>query len=86
VAFCGLVVGSMDNLLRAQLVGRDTQLHPLFIFFSTLGGLFVFGVMGFLIGPMLAALFVTVWEMFGMAFRNELASPIIVPSDEEPHA
>jgi len=76
-AFCALIVGSVDNLMRAQLVGRDTQLHALFIFFSTLGGLALFGVMGFVIGPILAALFVTVWEIFGIAFKRELASPII---------
>jgi len=45
------------------------------IFFSTLGGLLLFRAMGFILGPMLAALFVTVWEMFGAAFRSELAEP-----------
>jgi predicted PurR-regulated permease PerM len=74
-AFCGLVIGSVDNLLRPLLVGRDTQMHELLIFFSTLGGLMLFGVMGFIIGPILAALFVTVWEMFGAAFRSSLAEP-----------
>jgi predicted PurR-regulated permease PerM len=70
--FCGLVVGSVDNVLRPVLVGRDTQMHELLIFFSTLGGLLVFGAMGFIFGPILAALFVTMWEMFGVAFRSEL--------------
>lgn len=70
--FCGLVVGSLDNLLRPVLVGRDTELHELMIFFSTIGGLLLFGAPGFLLGPILAALFVTVWEMFGVAFRREL--------------
>lgn len=74
-AFCGLVIGSVDNLLRPLLVGRDTQMHELLIFFSTLGGLLLFGVMGFIIGPILAALFVTVWEMFGTTFRTALAEP-----------
>jgi predicted PurR-regulated permease PerM len=73
--FGGLVIGSVDNLLRPLLVGRDTQMHELLIFFSTLGGLLLFGVMGFIIGPILAALFVTVWEMFGTAFRSSLAEP-----------
>jgi predicted PurR-regulated permease PerM len=73
--FCGLVIGSVDNLLRPLLVGRDTQMHELMIFFSTLGGLLLFGVMGFILGPILAALFVTVWEMFGSAFRSSLAEP-----------
>jgi predicted PurR-regulated permease PerM len=74
-AFCGLVVGSVDNLLRPLLVGRDTQMHELLIFFSTLGGLLLFGAMGFILGPILAALFVTAWEMFGTAFRSALAEP-----------
>ena len=74
-AFCGLVIGSVDNLLRPLLVGRDTQMHELLIFFSTLGGLMMFGVMGFIVGPILAALFVTVWEMFAPAFRSPLEQP-----------
>jgi predicted PurR-regulated permease PerM len=74
-AFCGLVIGSVDNLLQPLLVGRDTQMHELLIFFSTLGGLLLFGVMGFILGPILAALFVTVWEMFGTAFRSSLGEP-----------
>jgi predicted PurR-regulated permease PerM len=73
--FCALVVGSIDNVLRGMLVGRDTQMHELLIFFSTLGGLLVFGAMGFILGPILAALFVTVWEMFGVVFSRELAEP-----------
>jgi predicted PurR-regulated permease PerM len=75
VAFGGIVIASVDNLLRPLLVGRDTQMHELLIFFSTLGGLLMFGVMGFIVGPILAALFVTVWEMFGTAFRSSLAEP-----------
>jgi predicted PurR-regulated permease PerM len=81
---CSLIIGSVDNLLRPMLVGRDTQMHELLIFFSTLGGLLVFGAMGFILGPILAALFVTVWEMFGAAFRSELAEPtaLVAPGPE----
>ena len=82
--FCSLVIGSVDNLLRPILVGRDTQMHQLLIFFSTLGGLLAFGVMGFILGPILTALFLTVWEMFGVAFRTELhESPAVVVTDED---
>jgi predicted PurR-regulated permease PerM len=70
--FCALVVGSIDNVLRPRLVGRDTKMHDLMILFSTLGGLMLFGVSGFIVGPILAALFITVWEMFGVAFREEI--------------
>lgn len=73
--FGTLVIGTVDNLLRPLLVGRDTRMHELLIFFSTLGGLLLFGVMGFILGPILAALFVTVWEIFGTAFRSSLAEP-----------
>ena len=70
--FCALVVGSVDNLLRPRLVGRDTEMHDLLIFFSTLGGILLFGVLGFIVGPILAALFVTIWEIYGIAFRDVL--------------
>jgi len=73
--FCALVVGSVDNVMRPRLVGQDTKMHELLIFFSTVGGLMLFGMMGFILGPILAALFVTVWEMFGTAFRGAIAEP-----------
>ena len=70
--FCALIVGSLDNLLRPRLVGKDTQLHELLILFSTLGGIGMFGLLGFIIGPILASLFVTIWEIYGVAFRDML--------------
>jgi len=63
--FCTLVVGSADNLLRPRLVGRDVKMHPLLILFGTLGGVVFFGVVGFIVGPVLAALFVTIWDICG---------------------
>ena len=72
--WCSLIVGSIDNVLRPRLVSRDIQMHQLMIFFSTLGGISFFGVMGFILGPILAALFVTVWEMFGIAFRHAIVA------------
>jgi predicted PurR-regulated permease PerM len=77
-AFGGIIIGSIDNLLRPLLVGHDTQMHELLIFFSTLGGLLMFGVTGFIVGPILAALFVTAWEMFAVAFRSSIAEPAAV--------
>ena len=71
--FCSLVVGQVDNILRPILVGRDTQMHELFIFFGTLGGIGMFGVFGFIIGPVIAALFVTVWEIYGETFNDALS-------------
>jgi predicted PurR-regulated permease PerM len=60
-------------------------MHELMIFFSTLGGLLAFGAMGFILGPIVAALFLTVWEMFGVAFGPELhQAPPLVVTDGEP--
>jgi predicted PurR-regulated permease PerM len=70
--FCGLVVGSLDNVLRPALVGKDTQMHELMIFLSTLGGIMMFGVVGFIIGPIIAALFISVWEIYGVMFADML--------------
>jgi predicted PurR-regulated permease PerM len=72
IIFCGILVGSLDNLLRPILVGKDTKLHELMIFLSTLGGIFMFGVVGLFIGPIIASLFVTIWEMYGVAFKDVL--------------
>jgi len=71
--FCGLVVGSLDNVLRPRLVGKDTQMHDLMIFLSALGGIALFGLMGFVIGPIVAALFVKVWDIYGEVFQEFLS-------------
>jgi predicted PurR-regulated permease PerM len=81
--FCAVVVGSLDNLLRPVLVGRDTQMHELMIFLGTLGGIIMFGIVGFIIGPIIAALFVTVWDIYGEAFRDVLPSVAVSGSGEK---
>jgi len=70
--FCGLVVGSVDNFLRPRLVGKDTKLPDLLIMLSTLGGIMMFGALGLILGPIMAALLVTVWEIYGVVFRDVL--------------
>jgi predicted PurR-regulated permease PerM len=70
--FCALMVGSIDNVLRPILVGKDTNMHELMIFFGTMGGLFTFGMAGLFIGPVIASLFLTIWEIYGEAFRDVL--------------
>jgi predicted PurR-regulated permease PerM len=72
LVFCILVVGGVDNFLRPRLVGKDTRMHELLILFGTLGGIIMFGVAGIIIGPIVAALVVTVWEIYGVAFQDEL--------------
>ncbi|MFC1641975.1 AI-2E family transporter [Myxococcota bacterium] len=75
LVWCGGVVGSVDNFLRPRLVGKDTQLPDLMILVSTLGGLILFGAVGFIVGPVVAALFVTVWDLYGTAFKDLLPPP-----------
>jgi len=69
---CGLISGNLDNLVRPRLVGKDTQMHDLFILFGTLGGLSMFGILGIIIGPIIAALFNTIWSIYGDAFKEFL--------------
>lgn len=59
-----LVIGLVDNLLRPILVGRDTRMPDYLVLVSTLGGLALFGLNGFVIGPLIAALFISVWGLF----------------------
>ena len=65
-----LIVGLIDNVLRPRLVGKDTQLPDLLILLSTLGGIAALGPLGLVIGPIVAALFVTIWDIFDVAFRR----------------
>lgn len=69
---CGGLAGNLDNVLRPRLVGRDTKMHDLFVLFGTLGGIVMFGVLGIIIGPIISALFITIWEIYGEAFREYL--------------
>lgn len=66
-----VIIGSADNLLRPLLVGKDTELPDYLVLLSTLGGLALIGISGFVIGPVVAALFLSVWEMFGEEFGFE---------------
>lgn len=64
IAYGACVIGLADNLLRPLLVGRDTKLPDFLVLLSTLGGFVMSGMDGFVTGPMLAVLFVTVWQIF----------------------
>lgn len=59
-----LVIGLIDNLLRPILVGRDTKLPDYIVLLSTLGGIALVGINGFVIGPLVAALFMVFWGIF----------------------
>jgi len=73
LAFGGLVISLIDNILRPKLVGNDTEIHPLLVFFATLGGIVTFGIIGFIIGPVIMALFLALWEIYGKEFNKQLS-------------
>jgi predicted PurR-regulated permease PerM len=71
-AWCAVVVGTADNVLRPRLVGKDTQMPDLLVLLSTLGGLALFGLVGIILGPMIASLFVAIWGLYRQSFAAEL--------------
>lgn len=71
-AWCVAIVGTIDNILRPILVGKDAKMPDLLILVGTLGGLFLFGPIGFIVGPIVCGLFLTVWDIYGTTFRDVL--------------
>ena len=63
-AFGVFVIGLVDNILRPVLVGKDTKMPDYVVLISTLGGMALFGLNGFVIGPVIAALFMATWDLF----------------------
>jgi predicted PurR-regulated permease PerM len=72
LAWCAAVVGTIDNVLRPRLVGKDAKMPDLLILIGTLGGLFLFGPIGFIIGPLVCGIFLTVWDIYGATFKDIL--------------
>lgn len=62
-----LVIGLVDNLLRPLLVGKDTRMPDYVVMITTLGGMAVLGINGFVLGPVIAALFIAVWRIYALA-------------------
>jgi predicted PurR-regulated permease PerM len=71
IAYGVLVIGLVDNVLRPILVGKDTKLPDYVVLIATLGGMAIFGINGFLIGPVIAAMFMATWDIFS-ASRAEI--------------
>ena len=84
LVWCGAVVTTIDNFLRPVLVGRDSEMPDLLILIGTLGGLFLFGPIGFIVGPIVCGLFLTVWDIYGTTFREILPPVTSFRSSDEP--
>ena len=75
-AFGVLVIGLVDNVLRPLLVGKDTKLPDYLVLMSTIGGMALFGLNGFVIGPVIAAMFVAAWDLFSISREMEPLVPL----------
>jgi predicted PurR-regulated permease PerM len=64
IAFGVLVIGLVDNVLRPMLVGKETKIPDYVVLVATLGGIAIFGISGFVIGPVIAAMFMAAWDIF----------------------
>ena len=62
-AYGVLVIGLVDNVLRPVLVGKDTKMPDWIVLLSTVGGMAIFGLNGFVIGPLIAAMFIAAWDV-----------------------
>jgi predicted PurR-regulated permease PerM len=79
------VIGLADNILRPILVGRDTKLPDWMVLLSTLGGLVMFGINGFVMGPLVAALFIVFWQIFCKDYSQEDLEQVKEEIAPEPH-
>ena len=86
-----IVIVNVDNLMRPRLVGQETGMHDLMVFFSTLGGIATFGPAGFIVGPMIAALFLSLLDIYSAEYADDLdgtlpisARPFLRPAAAAP--
>ena len=84
IAYGVLVIGLVDNVMRPILVGRDTRMPDYIVLVSTLGGLAIFGVNGFVVGPVIAALFIAAWDIFTQSRREQPAEETSPDSRPQP--
>ena len=71
IAYGVLVIGLVDNIMRPILVGKDTKLPDYIVLISTLGGIEAFGLNGFVVGPVIAAMFIAAWQIFSYQRKQE---------------
>ena len=89
LGMAAVAIGSLDNLLEPFLIGREAGMHDLLVFFSMVGGIAVFGVTGFIVGPVIAALFRALLDIYSIEFSKQLHvlhEPSGVPDLQSPMA
>ena len=68
-----VVITTVDTIMRPLMIGREVEIHPLLIFLSTLSGIIVFGFSGFVIGPIIVSLLMTIWDMYDQFYRKDFS-------------
>jgi predicted PurR-regulated permease PerM len=84
IVFGVLVIGLVDNILRPLLVGKDTKMPDYVVLVSTLGGMAIFGLNGFVIGPLVAAMFIAAWAIFGRSRVEKMDTPDPAIQQDQP--
>jgi predicted PurR-regulated permease PerM len=77
LAVGGLVVSSLDNVLKPMIIQGRTNMHPLLVFLSVLGGMNAFGFLGIVVGPLIVALFVAFLNFYKVEFRETLKEKLV---------
>lgn len=83
LVYAAVIVGLIDDLLRPYIVGKRSGVHPAVILVGTLGGLTVFGVSGFLLGPLLVSMLEPVLQVWAEERRDALGAPLEGPAEAE---
>jgi len=82
LVFCGVIISNLDNFLKPFLIGGKTKIHNLLIFFSVLGGIVQFGILGLFLGPLILALFLSIIEIYKHHLVNHLTDHSDVNQNE----
>jgi len=82
IAIGTLVISQSDNIIRPYLISGKTTLHPLMLFFTILGGIYLFGLLGLIVGPLIAAVFITLLNTFEVKLHPE-DQPLAADSSDD---
>jgi predicted PurR-regulated permease PerM len=74
MSWCALVLAVVEYVVRPLLIGTDIKMPDLLVLVGTLGGLYLFGPIGFIVGPIVCGLFLTVWQIYGETFLSSATS------------
>jgi len=78
-----IVISQIDNILRPMLMSGKTSMHPLLLFFTIMGGIYIFGLLGLVIGPLVTAIFLTVLKIFEFKLHPEYEQSVSQDTDSE---